>query len=265
MLPRCVTLILLLPAFHSARADERLELVERSDWERFFHSQKVEGTIVIVDERENADSMQIHNGERSTKGFSPASTFKIPHALFALAAGIIRDEFEIIPWDGNDRSRAIWNRDQTLRSSMRHSVVWVYERFGTELGEKREREYLEKTGYGNEAPTGKAPFWIDGDLRISAVEQIEFLQKLYRNLLPFSVEHQRLVKDVMIVEAGEDWIVRAKTGWERSDGGSAGWSVRQARSFSHAISTRHGEWTMWRSGWRFHVRFFSRWGRFQTD
>ena len=29
-------------------------------------------------------------------------------------------------------------------------------------------------------------------------------EKLYRNELPFKVEHQRLVKDIMIVEAGRD-------------------------------------------------------------
>ena len=40
--------------------------------------------------------------------------------------------------------------------------------------------------------------------RISAMEQVDFLRKLYRNELPFKVEHQRLVKDIMIVEAGRD-------------------------------------------------------------
>lgn len=32
--------------------------------------------------------------------------------------------------------------------------------------------------------------------------------------LPFGVEHQRLVKDVLIVEARRDWILRSKTGWQ---------------------------------------------------
>ena len=35
---------------------------------------------------------------------------------------------------------------------------------------------------------------------VSAMEQVDFLRKLYRNELPFKVEHQRLVKDIMIVE-----------------------------------------------------------------
>ena len=47
-------------------------------------------------------------------------------------------------------------------------------------------------------------------------------RKLYHNELPFRVEHQRLVKDLMIVEAGRNWILRAKTGWEGRMGGQ-GW------------------------------------------
>ena len=50
-----------------------------------------------------------------------------------------------------------------------------------------------------------------------------FLKKLYQNDLPFELEHQRLLKDVMIVEAEKDWILRAKTGWKAvTAGGSVG-------------------------------------------
>src|SRR5256885_17251784 len=72
---------------------------------------------------------------------------------------------------------------------------------------------MRKIDYGNALATGEAPFWVEGDLAISALEQVAFLQRLYRNRLPLPVEHQRLVKDVMINEAGPDWILRAKTGW----------------------------------------------------
>src|SRR5256885_15568621 len=78
---------------------------------------------------------------------------------------------------------------------------------------------MRKIDYGNALATGEAPFWVEGDLAISALEQVAFLQRLYRNRLPLPVEHQRLVKDVMINEAGPDWILRAKTGWT----GRIGW------------------------------------------
>ena len=37
---------------------------------------------------------------------------------------------------------------------MRNSVVWVYKKFAREIGEAREREYMEKINYGNADPSG---------------------------------------------------------------------------------------------------------------
>lgn len=137
----------------------------------------------------------------------------------ALDAGLLRDEFQVVPWDGVQRSVPAWNQDQTLRSAMRQSTVWVFEGFARQLGEAREAAYLRAMGYGNALASGAAPFWVEGDLAISANEQVAFLQRLYRNELPFAEAHQRLVKDVMVTEAGPDWILRAKTGWS----GQVGW------------------------------------------
>jgi beta-lactamase class D len=106
---------------------------------------------------------------------------------------------------------------------MRTSTVWVYERFARQLGDKRETDYMRKNGYGNAVTEGGRPFWVEGDLAISANEQISFLRRLYRNELPFRVEHQRLVRDVMINEAARDWILRAKTGWSGKIGWWVGW------------------------------------------
>ena len=165
----------------------------------------------------------MHDAKRAARRYSPASTFKIPHSLFALDAGVLRDEFQQIPWDGVKRSVEAWNKDQDLRSAMRNSTVWVYERFASQIGMEREAAYMRKINYGNALTTGASPFWVEGDLAISAHEQIAFLRALFRNELPFRVDHQRLVKDVMINEAGKDWILRAKTGWSGTVGWWVGW------------------------------------------
>ncbi|YCM45563.1 class D beta-lactamase [Verrucomicrobiaceae bacterium 227] len=199
------------------------EMIVRDDWASVFAKFEAKGTLLVLDEREASRGRFVFNRKRAETRFVPASTFKIPHALFALDAGVIRDEFQVIPWDGKKRSYEAWNRDQTLRSSMRDSVVWVYQTFEKGIGVERERAYMEKIHYGNADPTGVAPFWVEGNLRISAEEQVGFLQRLYRNKLPFSLESQRLVKDVMINEAGRDWILRAKTGWSGKIGWWVGW------------------------------------------
>lgn len=197
---------------------------ERPEWARFFTAAGVKGTIVVVDERSH--SRWVHDAARARTRFIPASTFKVPHALFALDAGVVKDEFQVIPWDGTTHDFPGWSQPQTLRSSMIYSTVWVYQQFARAIGEAREREYLQKIGYGNaDASGGVDRFWLDGGLRISAEEEVAFLQRLYRNELPFRVEHQRLVKDVMINEAGREWILRAKTGWGARMTTQVGWWV----------------------------------------
>lgn len=206
-----------------ARA-EAVRWTERPDWAPFFERAGVPGTIVVVDER--TGEHLVHDAKRAAERLTPASTFKVPHLLFALDARIVRDEFQVLPWDRVERSIPEWNRDQTIRSSMRHSVVWVYQDFARKLGERRERAYLRRIGYGNADPSGSLErFWLDGRLRVSAFEQVAFLRRLHRNALPFRVEHQRLVKDVMVVEAGKDFILRAKTGWALRVASPVGWWV----------------------------------------
>lgn len=197
---------------------------ERADWSSFFATAEAHGTIVVVDNRNGKDAAAfVYDAERAGRRYSPASTFKIPHSLFALDAGILRDEFQVIRWDGVQRSIEAWNGDQNLRSAMRNSTVWVYEGFARQLGDAREAAYMRNIAYGNAVAAGEKPFWVEGDLAISANEQISFLRHLYGNELPFPVEHQRLVKDVMVNEAGRDWILRAKTGWSGKVGWWVGW------------------------------------------
>jgi beta-lactamase class D OXA-2 len=197
---------------------------ERSDWGTFFEEFDAIGTIVVVDERSESQGVWVYGPERADKRFSPASTYKVPHMLFALDAGVVDDEFQVFEWDGVERGFSGHNRDQDLRSAMRVSALWVFEQVAEQIGEVRARNYLEQIGYGNADPaTDNGSYWIDGNLAISAHEQIFFLKRLYRNELPFQTAHQRLVKDVMIVEAGRNWILRAKTGWEGRMGWWVGW------------------------------------------
>lgn len=229
IVPTALLCILLLPAPASAQA-----WVEREEWSQLFRAEGIEGTLVVVDERDGA--RWVHDETRALKRFIPASTFKIPHLLFALDAGIARGEFQTFQWDGVTRRFPHWNRDQTLRSSLSGSVVWVYQDFARRLGEKNERRYLRKIGYGNRDVSGGIDrFWLDGGLRISAIEQVELLRKLHRNGLPFNVGHQRLVKDLMLIDAGRDHILRGKTGWAFDVDPQIGWFVGWAERPQGAV------------------------------
>lgn len=208
----------------STLAHAQAPLQERNDWQKFFDQFQAKGSVVVRDERGAVPAQFVFDQARAMTPYSPASTFKIPHTLFALDAGVVRDEFQVFAWDGVKRGFAGHNQDQNLRSAMRTSALWVYAIFAKELGEEKARHYLKLIDYGNADPsTSKGDYWVDGTLAISAVEQVSFLKKLYKNELPFRVEHQRLVKDLMIIEAKRDWILRAKTGWEGRFGWWMGW------------------------------------------
>lgn len=211
--------------------------VDKPEWGRYFSDAGVAGTLVIVDERPSPPVTLVFDRARAARRYAPASTYKIPHTLFALDAGAAVDEFQVFKWDGVKRSFEVHNQDQTLRSAMRNSTLWAYQGFAKQIGEERARNYLRDAKYGNADPSAsRGDYWVDGNLRISAIEQVEFLRKLYRNALPFKVEHQRLVKDLMIKEATSEWILRSKTGWEGRYGWWVGWVEQREGAVFFALN-----------------------------
>ena len=62
-----------------------------------------------------------------------------------------------------------------LALAMRHSALWVYEKFAKAIGEEKARSYLSRISYGNMDPSTKGgAYWVDGKLAISAEEQVVF-------------------------------------------------------------------------------------------
>jgi len=76
---------------------------EEPGWDEIFGAAGVDGTIAVLDQRDGADRYLAHNPTRAGQRYIPASTFKVPHALFALDAGVVRDEFQVFEWDGEKR------------------------------------------------------------------------------------------------------------------------------------------------------------------
>ena len=75
------------------------------------------------------------------------------------------------------------------------------------------QKWVAKVGYGNQKIGNKDDidkFWLEGELRITPNEQIQFLRRLYKNDLPFSERSLSLVKDIIIVEQTPDYTIRAK-------------------------------------------------------
>ncbi len=168
----------------------------------------------------------IYNKARSEQRYLPASTFKILNSLIALHEKAIKNQSEIIKWDGEDKGWKLWNKDQSLETALPESCVWFYQELANRIGNEAYLLHLDTLKYGN-SKTGPVltTFWLNGDLAISAREQINFLKALYKNELPYSANHMALVKDLLIVDSSSDTIIRAKTGWAMRIKNQHGWYV----------------------------------------
>jgi beta-lactamase class D len=134
---------------------------------------------------------------------SPASTFKIPHAIAALDSAVLAGPNVTFRYDGNPDEPDTWKRDHTLATALRYSVVWYFQRIATLLGPERERAYLDRLDYGNrDMSGGLTTFWLDESLRISPDEQERFLVRLYGDDLPVSRQSLRAVREMLVQPAG---------------------------------------------------------------
>lgn len=215
------------------------KIVEHADWGEFFRDADVEGTFVVREV--GSSTTHVWNLDRAGEPRLPASTFKVLNSLIILETGVIADVEEVVPWDGEDRGIDVWNRDHSLRTGIEVSAVWAFQQMAREVGADRMAELVAAADYGNADIGGDIDrFWLDGDLRISPLEQLDFLERLVTDDLPFAAGHMEAVKDILVRETSADWIWRHKTGTALAEDPALGWLVgsshHDGRSFVFAMN-----------------------------
>ena len=201
-------------------------LSENPSWTSEFSNESVNGVFVLC--KSSSHTCVTNSSSRATTEFIPASTFKIPNALIGLETGVIRDERQIFKWDGKPRAMKQWEKDLTLRGAIQVSAVPVFQQIARDIGEARMQKFLNSFSYGNaNIGGGIDKFWLDGQLRISAIDQVKFLEAFYLSKLPVSKVNQLIVKQAIITEATPDYLVHSKTGYSgtgtKSNPGIAWW------------------------------------------
>lgn len=191
---------------------------------RLFAQQGIDGTIVISS-LHNGKTF-IHNDSRAIQRFSTASTFKILNTLISLEEKAISGKDDVLKWDGHVYDFPDWNRDQTLGSAFKVSCVWCFQELARRVGAEKYRHYLSKSVYGElREPFEETTFWLDGSLQISAIEQVNFLKKVYLRTLPFSASSYETLRQIMLVEQTPTFTLWAKTGWATRVKPQVGWYV----------------------------------------
>jgi beta-lactamase class D len=201
-----------------------ISTAEAQDLSRFFKD--APGAFVLYDLK--TGRYLRYNEARCRERFSPFSTFKIPNALIGIETKVISNAETVLRWEPERYSESVnwieppavhWKRDHTLRSAMKYSVVWYYCELARRVGKQRMRQMVSLFGYGNQDVSGvwDSPclfdaFWINGSLRISADEQIEFLRRFYAGKLSVSNRATQIVKEILVLEKTPGYTLSGKTG-----------------------------------------------------
>jgi beta-lactamase class D len=210
-----VWLIMTLCASNSGKAQ---------DLAQFFGA--TPGAFVLYDQQ--TKRFVRYNEPRCRERFTPFSTFKIPNSIIGLETKVIADAETTLRWEPKRFPESVnwtqppyvnWKHDHTLRSAIKDSVVWYYRELARRVGEERMRRMVAQLGYGNQDVSGvwDSPnlfdaFWINGSLRISADEQVEFLRKFYAGELPISSRTTKIVREILTLEKTAGYTLSGKTG-----------------------------------------------------
>lgn len=208
--------------------DTSAENISTVDLSEYFNG--YEGSFVLYNL--GNDVWNIYNMNHASLRTAPNSTYKIYDALFGLESGIITPENSAMTWNKANYSFEAWNADQDLASAMSFSVNWYFQSIDRQLGAAAIKDYIQKIGYGNQnTDADLSSYWLESSLKISPIEQVQLLTKLYTNSLGFTPENIDAVKESILLSSSADGSLYGKTGTGRiNENDINGWFVGCAKT-----------------------------------
>lgn len=160
--------------------------INKIDLSSYFEN--YEGCFVLYDTLNN--SYSVYNEDMARERVSPCSTYKIAIALNGLEKGIITTDNSHMDWDGTAYPFKEWEMSHNLNSAMKNSVNWYFQNIDKKLTSSEISSFLQKVNYGNmSVGYDKENYWLENSLKISPIEQVEFLKGLYNNQYDFDEDN----------------------------------------------------------------------------
>lgn len=201
------------------------------------------------------NTILIQEGKDCNTSYSPNSSFKIPLAVIGFESGVLKTAHNPVwkPQKPVTFLKYYHDGEQSPSSWMRWSMPWYSQILTQKMGMKKFQMYIDKLRYGNQdlsgdkgQDNGLTDSWLSSSLKITPIQQIEFIEKLAKNELPFSKESQIKAKDLAkLMEAGHwnGWNLHGKTGSSDFDkvnireGYFVGFAERNGEIISYVIHT----------------------------
>lgn len=245
MLQPMYWVVLLVNVFLGSAARAQ-DIAYRDDLLPIFEREGVTGAFVAFEPA--SKQVTVVNAAFAQERRFPASTFKIANSLIALEVGAVADVDEIIPYGGGKTAVAAWAHDMSMRDAIVVSNVPIYQELARRVGREDYQDWLAKLAYGNaETGTDVENFWLKGPLRISPLEQTDFLARLAAGQLPLSQRSQTMVREILKVDTRRGQSLFAKSGWTIAPDPDIGWYVGwveaegRLHSFALVLEIRRNE------------------------
>ena len=206
---------------------------------KLFTQTNLNGTFVVYDSEKNL--LVGHNKKRAEKRFVPGSTYKIAHSLIGLDTGAVSSVDEVFfKYDGSPLYLKSWERDMSLRDAIKVSNVPAYKTLARRIGLEKMQSHISKLNFGNKniGPIVDE-FWLNGPLKISAIDQAFFLLKLAHGQHPYPKDIQMAVRNIALLESSKTKLygktglysdVDARIGW------FVGWVEKDGRIYPFALN-----------------------------
>ena len=192
------------------------------------HSQEAlygyEGTFVLYDQQN--EHYTIYNQELAQTRFSPNSTYKIMSAIIALENQTITIDHNEMAWDHTQYPIAQWNQNQTLQTAMTYSTNWYFQNLDHLTSKKTIQNYLERFHYGNMKINSIQDYWLESSLKISPLEQVQFLRNLNQEQSHIQKENVQYIKSTLLLQQQGQTSLYGKTGSGKINGHEVnGWFI----------------------------------------
>ena len=177
--------------------------------------------VLLLDRGDSVDRWTRHLA--ASEALQPCSTFKLPHALVALETGVIsleRNRKRCAPQECHSDHGEI-----DLDGAIRESCLSYFRQTARAIGAARMAEGLASLRYpavGNLEPLDG--FWLSGDLKITAEQQLAWIRRFYTEALPVQARHLEVVRAATRRTGTGDWLIQGKTGSSRE---GFGWFTGQ--------------------------------------
>ena len=168
----------------------------------------INGCAVIYDP--SNDKYSLYNSSLCEQEASPYSTFKIISTLAGLKNEVIENETSTMNYSGEKYPLSEWNDNLSLEKAFQTSCIWYFRQIIDEVGRDEIQSELSRLEYGNcdiseWDGSGINPmpdlngFWIGSSLKISPLEQVQVLKKIFEGESIYSAEHVAILKEIMAV------------------------------------------------------------------